>query len=55
MVFCVKGEDDAGAASTGPRPRERGMVMHDIITYAEEKLQRGRARAGAECSASWFI
>ena len=37
-------------ASTGPRPRGRGMVMDPEYVLAPPWLQRGRARAGAEWS-----
>ena len=39
----------ATGASTGPRPRGRGMVARAVMpTTARRMLQRGRARAGAE-------
>ena len=38
-------------ASTGPRPRGRGMTIRsEVISSSQTLLQRGRARAGAECS-----
>ena len=50
MMHALDRPDDQAVASTGPRPRGRGM-----LTYAQQPdrlatLQRGRARAGAECS-----
>ncbi len=36
-------------ASTGPRPRGRGMQEHAKLGNLRWWLQRGRARAGAEC------
>ena len=41
------------AASTGPRPRGRGMVPKPPQLNLDIKLQRGRARAGAEWIAPW--
>ena len=39
-------------ASTGPRPRGRGMrVATSGVELDDCELQRGRARAGAECAA----
>ena len=37
-------------ASTGPRPRGRGMKINYWNSLSESVLQRGRARAGAECT-----
>jgi len=39
----------AGQASTGPRPRGRGMALVYDRFVTPFVLQRGRARAGAEC------
>ena len=38
-------------ASTGPRPRGRGMrtQLSKLLRQRAYELQRGRARAGAEC------
>ena len=38
------------SASTGPRPRGRGMSAGVGHRWTRTLLQRGRARAGAECS-----
>jgi len=37
-------------ASTGPRPRGRGMMPPSRAMPISTMLQRGRARAGAECA-----
>ena len=49
----LQGIDSLRAASTGPRPRGRGMQASPARGEERgELLQRGRARAGAECGAS---
>ena len=45
---CVRMFTLAGA-STGPRPRGRGMFCNLHRDCSTDCLQRGRARAGAEC------
>ena len=40
---------DLWLASTGPRPRGRGMEYFGSFAPTLKMLQRGRARAGAEC------
>ena len=46
----VAGHAATATASTGPRPRGRGMRRSIEQDRASWRLQRGRARAGAECN-----
>ena len=51
--MAATGADAEIGASTGPRPRGRGMFQIPCsLSSNSAMLQRGRARAGAECSAS---
>ena len=50
MPFGKCGVGFRCVASTGPRPRGRGMPVLTVNQFIRVMLQRGRARAGAECA-----